>query len=64
MYSETVFNGVEVLLPVGDSQPYDLVFDYLYVCTPSCQQYLIKWSETNNRNEITIDDPKYQKYLV
>lgn len=102
--------GHEVLLPVGDRQPYDLVFDdgkhlykvqvkyaglykngqckvglritggnqsynyakkyrdndfdYLYVCTSSFKQYLIKWAETKNRNEITIEDPKYKKYLV
>ncbi len=102
--------GHEVLLPLGDRQPYDLVFDngerlckvqakyaglykngqckvglritggnqsynyakkyqdndfdYLYVCTPSCKHYLIKWTEIKNRNEITINDRKYLKYLI
>lgn len=102
--------GYEVLLPIGDRQPYDLIFDdgehlykvqvkyaglyksgkckvglritggnqsynyakkykdddfdYLYVCTPSNKHYLIKWSETKNRNEITIDDPRYRRYLI
>lgn len=102
--------GYEVLLPIGDRQPYDLAFDdgkylykvqvkyagrykngrckvglritggnqsynyakkykdddfdFLYVYTPSEKHYLIKWGETKNRNEITIDDPKYQKFLI
>ncbi|SRR5258708_36311111 len=102
--------GYEVLLPVGDRKPYDLIFDdgkhlykvqakyaglyrngrckvglritggnqsfnytrkykdddfdYLYVMTPTLKQYLIKWNETKNRNEITIDDRKYDKYLI
>ena len=102
--------GHEVLLPVGDRNPYDLVFDdgtklnkvqvkyagrnsngrhkaglriaggnqsfnyvkkysnkdfdYLYVFTEDNRSYLIKWSEISIRNELTIDDNKYQKYLI
>ena len=39
-------------------------FDYLYVYTADNRHYLIKWSEIKYRNAITIDDPKYQKYLI
>ncbi len=102
--------GFEVLLPVGDRNHYDLVFDdgkklhkvqvkfagmtskgshkaglritggnqsynyakkyngndfdYLYVYTQDGRNYLIKWNDLEIRNEITIDDKKYQKYLV
>lgn len=101
--------GYEVLLPVGDRMPYDLVFDdglklwkvqakfasknkkgkyiialritggnqtymyakkygdddfdYIYTYIDEKRQYLIKWSETDCRNEICLDDQKYQKYL-
>jgi len=102
--------GYEILLPIGDRNPYDLVFDngkklfkvqvkfagkssrgdykaglriaggnqsfnyvkkykdndfdYLFVYTEDNRSYLIKWNEIIVRNEITIDDKKYQKYLV
>ena len=102
--------GFEVLLPIGDRKPYDLVFDngkrlykvqvkyagkiskgkyvaglritggnqsynytkkykdddfdYLYVFTQDNRHYLIKWNEIKVRNEISIDDKKYQKYLI
>jgi hypothetical protein len=102
--------GYEVLLPVGDRNPYDLVFDdgkrlfkvqvkfagktskgkyraglrvtggnqsynyakkytdsdfdYLFIYTADNRKYLIKWNEIDVRNEITIDDKKYQKYLI
>lgn len=102
--------GYEVLLPIGDRKPYDLVFDdsnslqktqvkfagknpkghflanlritggnrsfnyarkyndddfdYLYVYTADNRHYLIKWSEIRFRNALTIDDKKYQKYLI
>lgn len=102
--------GFEVLLPIGDRNPYDLVFDdgkrlykvqvkfagkssrgdykaglriaggnqsfnyvkkynnsdfdYLFIHTEDNRNYLIKWHEIKIRNEITIDDKKYQKYLV
>ncbi|KKQ24657.1 MAG: hypothetical protein US40_C0014G0017 [Candidatus Roizmanbacteria bacterium GW2011_GWC2_37_13] len=102
--------GYEVLLPVGDRNPYDLVFDngkrlykvqvkfagkssrgdykaglriaggnrsfnyvkkykkndfdFLFIFTEDNRSYLIKWNEITIRNEITIDDKKYQKYLV
>lgn len=102
--------GYEVLLPIGDRSPYDLVFDdgyklnkvqvkyagkyskgshkaglritggnqsfnyakkyrddafdYLFVYTEDGRTYLIKWTKIKIRNEITIDDKKYQKYLI
>ena len=102
--------GYEILLPIGDRNPYDLVFDdgkklykvqvkfagktargkhkaglritggnqsfnyakkyaddafdYLFVYTEDGRNYLIKWKDIEIRNEITIDDKKYQKYLI
>lgn len=102
--------GYEVLLPIGDRNSYDLVFDdgkklnkvqvkfagkrsrgsyraglritggnqsynyakkylddafdYLFVYAEDGKSYLIRWSEINVRNEITIDDKKYQKYKI
>lgn len=102
--------GYEVLLPVGDRNVYDLVFDdgkkllkvqvkfagmtskgnhkaglritggnqsynyakkyennafdYLFIYTQDGRNYLIKWNEIEIRNELTIDDKKYQKYLI
>jgi len=100
----------ELLLPLGDRKPYDLVFDdgrrlnkvqvkyagkssrgkhianlritggnqsfnytrkynkndfdYLYIYTSDGRHYMIKWSDVQLRNTITIDDQKYQKYLL
>ena len=108
--SKLYLMGHEVLLPIGDRNPYDLVFDdgkklqkvqakyagknsrgkysvglritggnqsfnyakkyndddfdYLYVFTADGRNYLMKWTEIKNRNEISIDDKKYQKYLI
>lgn len=102
--------GYEVLLPVGDRNSYDLVFDdgkklyrvqvkfagkrargtyraglritggnqsynyarkydndafdYLFVYSEEDKSYLIRWNEVAIRNEITINDKKYLKYLV
>lgn len=102
--------GYEVLLPIGDRNVYDLVFDdgknlykvqvkfagkrsrgtyraglrtmggnqsynyakkynaqdfdYLFVYSEDGKSYLIKWNEIPIRNEITINDKKYQKYLI
>ena len=102
--------GYEVLLPIGDRKPYDLVFDngqrlnkaqvkyagkgfngkygaslritggnqsfnyakkygdndfdYLCVYTADKRFYLIKWKEIKVRNKISLDDKKYQKYLL
>jgi len=102
--------GYEVLLPIGDRNPYDLVFDdgkrlckvqvkfagksskgdykaglriaggnqsfnyvkkykdndfdFLFVYTEDGRCYLIQWNQITIRNEITIDDTKYQKYLI
>lgn len=102
--------GFEVLLPIGDREPYDLVFDngvklnrvqvkyagrnskgkymaylrvtggnqsfnyakkykdtdfdYLYIFTQDQRHYLLKWSDLRIRNAITIDDERYQKYLI
>lgn len=102
--------GYEVLLPIGDRKPYDLVFDdgnnlnrvqvkyagkssrnrfvaylrvtggnqsfnyakkykqndfdYLYVFTGDKRHFLIKWNEVKARNQIVVDDLKYQKYLI
>jgi hypothetical protein len=102
--------GYEVLLPVGDRNSYDLVFDdgkkllkvqvkyagmsskgshkaglritggnqsynyakkyknddfdYLFVYTADRRSYFIKWDKILLRNEITIDDKKYQKFLI
>ena len=43
---------------------FDTDFDYLYVYAPTEKHYLIKWNETKNRNEITISDRKYDRYLI
>ncbi len=102
--------GYEVLLPVGDRNPYDLVFDdgkklykvqvkfagkrkrgtyraglrvaggnrsrnyvrkyednafdYLFVYSEDGKSYLIKWSEIDVRNEITVSDIRYNKHIV
>lgn len=102
--------GYEILLPLGDRKPYDLVFDdgkklnrvqvkyagknsrgkysaylritggnqsfnyakkykdddfdYLYVYTADGRHYLIKWNDIDVRNEILLDDKKYQRYLI
>ena len=102
--------GYEILLPLGDRKPYDLVFDdgqklykvqakyagkssrgkhvahlritggnqsfnyarkyreedfdYLYVYTADNRHYLIKWKDIIVRNVISLDDKKYQKYLI
>jgi len=102
--------GFEVLLPIGDRNSYDLVFDdgkklckvqvkfagkrkrgtyraglritggnqsynyakkynnnafdYLFVYSEEGKSYLINWMEIKIRNEITINDKKYLKYLV
>ncbi|PIY69264.1 hypothetical protein COY90_01605 [Candidatus Roizmanbacteria bacterium CG_4_10_14_0_8_um_filter_39_9] len=102
--------GYEVLLPIGDRNPYDLVFDdgkklnkvqvkfagkrsrgsyraglritggnqsynyakkyksdafdYLFVYSEEGKSYLINWKKIGIRNEITINDKKYSKYLV
>lgn len=39
-------------------------FDYLYIYTADGRNYLIKWNELSFRNTISLDDRKYQKYLV
>lgn len=39
-------------------------FEYLYVYTGDKRHYLIKWAEIHVRNEIVVDDKKYQKYLL
>ncbi len=39
-------------------------FDYLYIFTADSRHYLIKWNEIKIRNVISIDDKKYQKYLI
>jgi len=102
--------GYEILLPLGDRRPYDLVFDdgkrlnkvqvkyagkssrgkylahlritggnqsfnyakkykdddfgYLYVYTANNRHYLMKWKEIRARNVISLDDKKYQEYLI
>lgn len=102
--------GYEVLLPIGDRKPYDLIFDdgknlykvqvkyagltskgnhkaglritggnqsfnyskkykdfdfdFLFILTADKRCYLLHWTDIKIRNEITIDDVKYQKYLV
>lgn len=102
--------GYEVLLPIGDRNSYDLIFDdgkklnkvqvkfagkrsrgtyraglritggnqsynyakkynndafdYLFVYSEEGKSYLIDWNEIKIRNEITINDKKYLKYLV
>jgi|SRR3989344_548611 len=42
----------------------DNSFDYLFVYTEDGRSYLMKWKDLKIRNEITIDDKKYQKYLI
>lgn len=39
-------------------------FDFLFVYTQDGRCYLMKWEEIKVRNEITIDDKKYQKFLI
>ena len=38
--------------------------DYLFVYSEEGNSYLIKWDDIKIRNEITINDKKYQKYLI
>ena len=42
----------------------DDAFDYLFVYSEDGKSYLINWNDIKIRNEITINDKKYQKYLV
>jgi PD-(D/E)XK endonuclease len=102
--------GHEVLLPLGDRKPYDLIFDNglklhkvqvkyagkssrgkfianlritggnqsfnyarkynkddfddLYVYTADGRNYLIPWGDIGLRNTITVDEKKYQRYLI
>ena len=39
-------------------------FDYLFVYTADNRSYLIDWKDVLIRNEITIDNSKYEKYKV
>jgi hypothetical protein len=42
----------------------DDAFDYLYVYTADKKHYLVEWKEIKVRNEISINDLKYNKYLI
>ncbi|MFZ2205280.1 MAG: group I intron-associated PD-(D/E)XK endonuclease [Minisyncoccia bacterium] len=45
------------------SKKYNLnSFDFLFVYTERGEMYSIPWKEVDCRNEITIDNIKYQKY--
>ncbi|MEK7553613.1 MAG: group I intron-associated PD-(D/E)XK endonuclease [Patescibacteria group bacterium] len=39
-------------------------FDYLYIYTADNRHYLMRWKEIRPRNKISLDDKKYQKYLI
>jgi hypothetical protein len=39
-------------------------FDYLYVYTETGNHFLIKWSDIQNRNEVSVECEKYKKYLI
>jgi len=39
-------------------------FDYLYVYTADDRHYLMEWKKIKARNTISLDDEKYQKYLI
>ncbi|MEK9154769.1 MAG: group I intron-associated PD-(D/E)XK endonuclease [Patescibacteria group bacterium] len=39
-------------------------FDYLFIYTADNRCYLIKWQEISARNVISLEDEKYQKYLI
>lgn len=42
----------------------DSAFDLLYIYTEKETHYLIPWKELNFRNEITIDNSKYNRYKI
>ncbi len=42
----------------------DDAFDVLFVYTAKGQQYSIPWKEIVPRNEISVEHPKYQRYLL
>ena len=62
---------VAALRVMGGNQTYcyakkynDNDFDYLFVYTADDRHFLIKWNEVECRNEIHVDDKKYQKYKL
>jgi hypothetical protein len=42
----------------------DDAFDILFAYTAKGQRYVIPWSEIKARNEITLENLKYQPYLI
>ena len=39
-------------------------FDYLYIFTQKNQEYVLPWTLVSARNELSIEDIKYQKFRV
>lgn len=39
-------------------------FELLFIYTEKGERYCIPWSETHVRNELTVEDVKYQRYKV
>jgi len=39
-------------------------FDLLFIYTEKGERYCIPWPETHVRTELTVEDIKYQKYLI
>jgi PD-(D/E)XK endonuclease len=42
----------------------DNSFNFLFIFTQKGQKYVVPWRDVDNRNEISIEHPKYRKYLV
>jgi len=55
----------------GGNQSYNITkkysvddFELLFIYSEKGEKYCIPWSETQVRNELTVEDIKYQKYRV
>jgi hypothetical protein len=42
----------------------DDAFETLFIYTARGQKYIIPWADVTARNEITIEHPKYSRYLI
>ena len=66
------YNQCRVALRItGGNQSYnyskkysDNAFEILFIYTARGQMYIIPWSDVTARNEITIEHPKYSRYLI
>lgn len=62
---------VAALRITGGNQSYnyakkypDDAFDELFIFTEKGQKFIIPWNETHCRNELSIENDKYRKYMV